>query len=132
MTSIRTYAGLAREISPRCSRSHEAVICITAIYGEQRYFFSRTVSTKTKEGDGLVYTAFKQLENGEFVRVASRDELEEALQLVESLNAVWPGGYEVRESHSQTVRYATHFSVGRKLNREMLVGRPRSELYNWN
>lgn len=56
-----------------------------------------------------MYTAFKQLENGEFARVASRDELEEAVQLMESLNAVWPGAYEVRESHSQTVSYATNF-----------------------
>jgi hypothetical protein len=32
--------------------------------------------------------------------VASRDELEEAVQLVESLNEAWPGGYEVRESRS--------------------------------
>jgi hypothetical protein len=56
-----------------------------------------------------MYTAFKQLENGEFVRVASRDELEEAMQLVESLNEEWPGGYEVRESRSQMVRYATNF-----------------------
>jgi hypothetical protein len=55
-----------------------------------------------------MYTAFKQLENGEFVRVASRDELEEAVQLVESLNDYWPGGYEVRESRSQMVRYATN------------------------
>ena len=56
-----------------------------------------------------MYTAFKQLENGELVRVASRDELEEAVQLVESLNDYWPGGYEVRESRSQMVRYATNF-----------------------
>jgi len=55
-----------------------------------------------------VYTAFKQLENGEFERVASRDELEAAVQLVDSLNAVWPGGYQVRESQSQIVRYATN------------------------
>jgi len=59
-----------------------------------------------------VYTAFKQLENGEFVKVASRDELAEAVQLVESLNDVWPGGYEVRESHSQMVRSATNFRSG--------------------
>ena len=65
---------------------------------------------------GRMYTAFKQLENGEFVPVASRDELEEAVQLVESLNDYWPGGYEVRESRSQMVRYVTNFrSVGRSL-----------------
>jgi hypothetical protein len=56
-----------------------------------------------------MYTAFKQLENGELVRVASRDEFEEAVQLVESLNDYWPGGYEVLESRSQMVRYATNF-----------------------
>ena len=56
-----------------------------------------------------MYTLFKQLENGEFVRVASRDELEEAVQLVESLNGAWPGGYEVRESRSQMIRYAKNF-----------------------
>ena len=51
-----------------------------------------------------MYTAFKQLENGEFVRVASRDELEEAVQLVDSLNDFWPGKYEVRDSDAQAVR----------------------------
>ena len=56
-----------------------------------------------------MYTAFKQLENGEFVHVVSCDLLEEAVQLVDSLNALWPGGYEVRESQSQIVRYATNF-----------------------
>jgi hypothetical protein len=60
-----------------------------------------------------MYTAFKQLENGEFVRVASRDELEEAVQLVDSLNDFWPGKYEVRDSDAQAVRYDTNFrSVG--------------------
>lgn len=60
-------------------------------------------------GASPMYTAFKQLDNGEFVRVASRDELEEAVQLVESLNDYWPGGYEVRKSYSQMVRYATNY-----------------------
>jgi hypothetical protein len=45
-----------------------------------------------------VYTVFKQLENGEFVHVAIRDELEQAVQLVEALNAHWPGEYVVRDS----------------------------------
>jgi len=56
-----------------------------------------------------MYTAFKQLEDGEFVQVVSRNVLEEAVQIVDSLNAVWPRGYEVRESQSQIVRYATNF-----------------------
>ncbi len=55
-----------------------------------------------------MYTAFKQLENGEWERVASREKLEDAVELVESLNDYWPGGYEVRESRSQMVRYATN------------------------
>jgi hypothetical protein len=45
-----------------------------------------------------VYNVFRQLGNGEFVHVASRDELEQARQLVEGLNAHWPGGYVVRDS----------------------------------
>jgi hypothetical protein len=72
-------------------------------------FFEPNGFNQDERGAGPMYTAFKQLENGEFVRVASRDELEEAVQLVESLNDYWPGGYEVRESRSQMVRYATNF-----------------------
>jgi hypothetical protein len=33
-----------------------------------------------------VYSAFKQTENGEFVHVASRNDLKQAVQLVETLN----------------------------------------------
>jgi len=42
-----------------------------------------------------MYTVFKQLENGEFANVATRDEPEQAVQLVEGLNALWPGKYIV-------------------------------------
>jgi hypothetical protein len=62
-----------------------------------------------KKSASPAYTAFKQLEKVEFVRLASRYQLEEAVRLMELLNAGWPEGYEVRESHSQTVRYATNF-----------------------
>lgn len=62
-----------------------------------------------KKGGSPASTAFEQLETGEFARLAYRHGLEEAVQLMESLNAGWPGGYEVRESHSQMVRYATNF-----------------------
>ena len=86
------------------------MISITATYREERYSFFEPNGFKQDEGGaGPMYTAFKQLENGEFVRVASSDELEEAVQLVESLNDYWPGGYEIRESRSQIVRYATNF-----------------------
>jgi hypothetical protein len=53
-----------------------------------------------------VYEPFKQIEGGEFVHVASRYELEEAVQLVEALNRQWPGKYEVRDSDAQVVRYS--------------------------
>jgi len=46
---------------------------------------------------------FRQLENGEFVHVAARDELEQAVQLVEALNAHWPGEYVVRDSEGKDV-----------------------------
>jgi hypothetical protein len=46
---------------------------------------------------------FKQLENGELEHVAYRDELEQALQLVETLCAHWPGEYVVRDSEGNDV-----------------------------
>jgi hypothetical protein len=45
-----------------------------------------------------VYRVFRQLENGEFVHVASRAELEQAFRLVEELKALWPGEYAVRDA----------------------------------
>ncbi len=51
-----------------------------------------------------MYSLFKQLENGEFVRVASRDDLEQAAQLAQDLNVHWPGKYEVRNSLSEVVQ----------------------------
>lgn len=48
-----------------------------------------------------MYTVFKQLEDGEFVHVAFRDELEQALQLVQGLNEHWPGEYVVRDSRER-------------------------------
>jgi LPS sulfotransferase NodH len=50
-----------------------------------------------------VYSVFKQLGNGEFLHVASRDELEQAVQLVEALNTHWPGEYVVRDSEGNDV-----------------------------
>lgn len=47
----------------------------------------------------------KQLEDGMFVKVASRDDIEEALHPAQSLNEHWPGNYEVRDSHSEVVRH---------------------------
>ena len=44
-----------------------------------------------------MYTVLKQLGNGEFHYVACRDELEQAVQLVEELNFEWPGDYVVKD-----------------------------------
>jgi hypothetical protein len=51
-----------------------------------------------------MYTVFKQLENGDFVHVASRDGIDEAMQLAHDLNVHWPGKYEVCNSRSELVR----------------------------
>ena len=53
-----------------------------------------------------MYTVFKQLQNGEFVHVASRDEHHQAVQLVESLNSHWPGHYVVRDSQGNAIDLA--------------------------
>jgi hypothetical protein len=53
-----------------------------------------------------MYTVLKKLETGEFVHVATRDGLQQALQLAQSLNIHWPGEYEVRDSHSAVIRLA--------------------------
>ena len=50
-----------------------------------------------------MYTVFKQLQNGEFVHVASRDEYEQAVQLMEGLNSHWPGHYVVRDSQGNAI-----------------------------
>ena len=53
-----------------------------------------------------MYSVLKQLENGEFVHVAARDDLPQALELAESLKIHWPGEYEIRDSHSAVVKIA--------------------------
>jgi len=64
-----------------------------------------------------MYSVFKQLENGEFAYVASRDDLEQAAQLAHGLNAEWPGKYEVRDSRTGVVRYI--FSASRGVETEI-------------
>jgi hypothetical protein len=75
-----------------------------------------------------MYTVLKRLENGEFVHVASRDDLQQALQLAQSLNAHWPGEYEVRDSRSEVIRFpsssnaeAGHQSPAGSLPRPYLI-----------
>jgi len=52
-----------------------------------------------------VYSVVRKIENDEFLHVASRDELEQALQLIEKLKALWPGEgeYVVRDSEGNDV-----------------------------
>jgi hypothetical protein len=64
-----------------------------------------------------MYSVSKQLESGEFVHVASRDELEQAVRLAHGLNAEWPGEYEVRDSHDALVRLLC--SSGRESNQRI-------------
>jgi hypothetical protein len=64
-----------------------------------------------------MYSVLTQLENGEFVHVAFRDELEQAVRLAQALNAGWPGEYEVRDSHAALVRLL--WSSGRESNQQM-------------
>jgi len=46
------------------------------------------------------YDILRKLENGEVLPIASRNDLSEAKQLAESLNAYWPAEYVVRECAS--------------------------------
>jgi len=45
-----------------------------------------------------VYRVFRKVENHESLHVASRDELEQAVQLVRQLKALWPGQYVIKLS----------------------------------
>jgi predicted transcriptional regulator len=45
-----------------------------------------------------VYRVFRKLEHGESVHVASRDELEGAVNLVQHLKSLWPGQYLIKLS----------------------------------
>ena len=51
-----------------------------------------------KRGAAAMYSVFRQLGNGEFLQVATRDELERAVQLTRGLKALWPGAYLVQDS----------------------------------
>jgi hypothetical protein len=50
-----------------------------------------------------MYSVFTKLGDGEFLFVASREELEQAAQLVQELNANWPNEYVVRDSKGNYV-----------------------------
>ena len=52
-----------------------------------------------------MYSVFKQLQNGDFVLVGSRGNLEQAMHLVQALKAHWPGIYEVREGKAEVIPF---------------------------
>jgi hypothetical protein len=50
-----------------------------------------------------VYIVLVQLGDGEFQHVASRDDIEQAVRLVQELKAYWPHEYVVRDSKGNDV-----------------------------
>ena len=52
-----------------------------------------------------MYTVYRKLENGEFLHLASRDELEEAVQLVKAFKVHWPAEYVVRDSQGNDIHF---------------------------
>jgi hypothetical protein len=50
-----------------------------------------------------VYRVFCQLESGELVHVASRDQLEQAVTLAEALREGFPGEYVMRDSKGNDI-----------------------------
>jgi hypothetical protein len=50
-----------------------------------------------------MFNVFTRLGDGEFIFVASRDQLGQAMQLVQELNAGWPHEYVVRDAESNNI-----------------------------
>jgi hypothetical protein len=48
----------------------------------------------------MAYKIFRKLETGELLLLASFDDLDQAKELVQSLNEHWPGDYSVQDSVS--------------------------------
>ena len=50
-----------------------------------------------------MFSVFTRLGDGEFIFVASRVELGQAMQLIQELNASWPREYAIRDSDGKDV-----------------------------
>jgi hypothetical protein len=75
------------------------VILVTWSYDfHHGHIYRMAVFTIELRGARAVYSVFVQLGDGEFLHVVSRDDLEQAVQLVEALKASWPREYVVRVS----------------------------------
>jgi len=55
-----------------------------------------------------MYRVFVELEGGDSLFVAHREDLEEAIQLVEGLSAYWPRKYVVRDSEGCEIDLTTY------------------------
>ncbi len=58
-----------------------------------------------------MFKLYARLGDGEFVYVASRNDLQESLQLADLLNASWPRQYEVRDAQGNAVNFLERQSV---------------------
>ena len=67
-----------------------------------------------------MFKLYARLGDGEFVYVASRNNLQDALQLADALNASWPRQYEVRDAQGNGV----NFPEGRPVEHERLASSP--------
>ena len=67
-----------------------------------------------------MFKLYARLGDGEFIYVASRNNLQDALQLADALNASWPREYEVRDAQGNSV----NFPEGRPVEHERLASSP--------
>jgi hypothetical protein len=58
-----------------------------------------------------MYRVLVQLEEGELLHVASRNELEEAVQLIEGLNSYWPREYVVLDPEGNNIDFARYTAL---------------------
>ena len=82
-----------------CSGAHGRVIYNTATMRRATLWFR----PKSKRVMGPMYYVFRRLENNELIHVASRDQLEQAVELVEALREGFPGEYVVRDSEENDI-----------------------------
>lgn len=58
-----------------------------------------------------MFRVFTRLGDGEFIFVASRDQLGQAMQLVQDLNTNWPQEYVVRDAEGNNVEPSGHPAI---------------------
>jgi hypothetical protein len=60
-----------------------------------------------------MFNVFTRLGDGEFIFVASRDQLGQAMQLVQKLSASWPQEYVVRDAEGNDVEPGEYPAIHR-------------------